>query len=99
MRHPTSETSMHRIIGITTCMLASALIIIGSNPDLPTWSTHQVDVQTRVLVRILIAFSMWLFGSLFAAWPDIRDFYFPDTTPQSPFRTPRRRTGRGASRR
>ncbi|MDD5751476.1 MAG: hypothetical protein PHS73_03070 [Candidatus Peribacteraceae bacterium] len=72
MRYTTSETSLHRIIGMTTCMLACALIIIGAFPDLQSWNFFDLPVETRVIVRIWIGFALWLYGVIFAAWPEMR---------------------------
>jgi len=76
MRYSTSETSMHRILGLAICMLGCALMIIGSNPHFPALNYSHTSEQTGVIVRFLIGFSFWLYGTLFAMWPDIRDVYF-----------------------
>lgn len=74
MRYTTSEIAQHRIFGLATCLLGCTLMIIGSFHDLPIWNWHHIpiDDQTKVLVRIVIGFSLWLFGTLIAMWPEIR---------------------------
>jgi len=72
MHHSSPVITQYRILGLAICLFGCTLIIIGANPDLPTWNFYHLSVQARVIARILTGTGLFLSGTLFAVWPEIR---------------------------
>lgn len=47
-------------------------MIVAVIPHSHTWNIFQLSDQARIVGIFLTGFVMWLFGVLFAVWPEVR---------------------------